>query len=162
MAVAVDGCGTRFKVVFIGLSLDVRGKKRVPRADESAAGLQTTCSASTSVVRAAWLFARPVRQRADSQRQTCRSDALMLYTWELAHEVSRPLSRFVDFGEVSETCAPVSIEAKRPSRSAQYRLTVYGGEVGLFQGMVPRFRWHGRFVWLNFCGPAYLQAGLDT
>jgi hypothetical protein len=70
----------------------------------------------------------------------------MVYTWELAHEVSRPLSRFVDFGEVSETCAPVSIEAKRPSRSAQYRLTVYGGEVGLFQGMVPRFRWHGRFV----------------
>jgi hypothetical protein len=86
----------------------------------------------------------------------------MVYTWELAHEVSRPLSRFVDFAEVSETCAPVSIEAKRPSRSAQYRLTVYGGEVGLFQGMVPRFRWHGRFVWLNFCGPAYLQAGLDT
>ena len=27
MAVAVDGCGTRFKVVFIGLSLDMRGKK---------------------------------------------------------------------------------------------------------------------------------------
>jgi hypothetical protein len=31
MAVAVDGCGTRFKVVFIGLSLDVRDKKRVRR-----------------------------------------------------------------------------------------------------------------------------------
>jgi len=60
----------------------------------------------------------------------------MVYTWELAHEVSRPLSRFVDFGEVSETCAPVINEAKRPSRSAQYRLTLYGGEVGLFQGMV--------------------------
>jgi hypothetical protein len=32
----------------------------------------------------------------------------MVYTWELAHEASRPLSRFVDFGEVSETCTPVS------------------------------------------------------
>jgi hypothetical protein len=62
----------------------------------------------------------------------------MVYTWELAHEVSRPLSRFVDFGEVSETCAPVSNAATRPSRSAQYRLTLYGGEVGIFQGMVGR------------------------
>jgi hypothetical protein len=32
----------------------------------------------------------------------------MVYTWELAREASRPLSRFVDFGEVSETCTPVS------------------------------------------------------
>ena len=33
----------------------------------------------------------------------------------------RRQSRFVDFGEGSETCAPVSNEAKRPSRSANYR-----------------------------------------
>ena len=59
-------------------------------------------------------------------------------TGELAHEVSRPLSRFVDFGEVSETCAPVSNEAKRPSRSAQYRLTLYGGEVGYFKVWLAR------------------------
>ena len=151
---AVDGCGTRFKVVFIGLSLNVRGKRRVPHADESAAGLRTTCSASTSVVRAAWHLARPVRQRADSQRQTCRSGALIVYTWELAHEVSRPLSRFVDFGEVSETCAPVSNEAKRPSRSAQYRLILYGDEVGYFKAWLaraakPRFHWRGCFAWLT-------------
>jgi hypothetical protein len=31
------------------------------------------------------------------------------------------LPGLVDFGEISETCAPVSNEAKRPSRSAKYR-----------------------------------------
>ena len=35
-----------------------RGRKEIPLTDESAAGLQTTSSASTSVVRAAWLYAR--------------------------------------------------------------------------------------------------------
>ena len=51
-----------------------------------------------------------------------------------AREDSAPVSQFVDFGEVSETCAPVSNEAKRPSRSAKYRLNLHRGELGLLQG----------------------------
>ncbi len=42
--------------------------------------------------------------------------------------------RFVDFGEGSETCAPVSNEAKRPSRSAKYRLMLHRVELSLLQG----------------------------
>jgi hypothetical protein len=46
---------------------------------------------------------------------------LTVYTWALAYDLSWPLPGLVDFGEVSETCAPVSNEAKRPSCSANYR-----------------------------------------
>jgi hypothetical protein len=45
------------------------------------------------------------------------------------------ISRFVDFGEVSVTCAPQVKEAKRPSRSANHRLGPYGDETRRFQGM---------------------------
>ena len=78
----------------------------------------------------------PLRGRLGSAQILSGRLAGPAHSWELAHEFSRPLSRFVDFGEMSETCAPVSNEAKRPSRSAQYRLILYGGEVGLFQGMI--------------------------
>jgi hypothetical protein len=60
--------------------------------------------------------------------------SLTVRKWELARESSRPLSRFVDFGEVPETYAPVSNEAKRPSRSAKYRFHQNGGRMQLFQG----------------------------
>jgi hypothetical protein len=47
--------------------------------------------------------------------------SLRVCTRNVAHEVSPPSFLFVDFGEVSEACAPVSNGAKRPSRSAKYR-----------------------------------------
>src|SRR5689334_17044856 len=52
--------------------------------------------------------------------------SLQMCTWDPARNVLAAMFRFVDFGEVSEACAPVSNEAKRPSRSAQYRLPHVG------------------------------------
>ncbi|MGB6416812.1 MAG: hypothetical protein WBF50_09470, partial [Pseudolabrys sp.] len=46
-----------------------------------------------------------------------------LHTGRTREVFSAPLSRLVDFGEVSETCSLVSNEAERPSRSAKYRIT---------------------------------------
>lgn len=60
--------------------------------------------------------------------------SLTVCTWGWTRKDSAPVSRFVDFGEVSETCAPVSNEAKRPSCSAKYRSSLYRVELGLLQG----------------------------
>src|SRR5262249_21993609 len=54
-------------------------KKKVPRADQTATGLPTTGSASTSVVRAPWPFARPLRRRANSRQQACPCGGLRRY-----------------------------------------------------------------------------------
>jgi hypothetical protein len=54
---------------------EVHGKK--PREPANRArGSQTTSFASTSVVKAVWPPAPPIKRRADSQRQTCRSGDL--------------------------------------------------------------------------------------
>src|SRR5262249_10223811 len=60
--------------------------------------------------------------------------SLRVCTWNVANEISPPLFRFVDFGEASEACAPVSNEANRPSRSAKVSIGVCRGAVALFQG----------------------------
>jgi hypothetical protein len=39
IAAAEDACEVRFNVVVIRLSLDARGRKKVPLTDETAAGL---------------------------------------------------------------------------------------------------------------------------
>jgi hypothetical protein len=48
--------------------------------------------------------------------------SLTVHRLDSGAKLLRPWSRFVDFGEGSETCAPVMfVEAKRPSRSANHR-----------------------------------------
>ena len=59
--------------------------------------------------------------------------------------LSRPSSRFVDFGEVLKRARPSGNEAKRPSCSAKYRLPLYTHPIRLLQGSsaasrnLPRF-----------------------
>ena len=48
--------------------------------------------------------------------------------------LSRPSSRFVDFGEVLKRARPSGNEAKRPSCSAKYRLRAYTHPIRLLQG----------------------------
>src|SRR5579863_5870464 len=67
-------------------------------------------------------------------------------TWRIS-----PRFRFVDFGEVSEACAPASGEAKRPSRSAKVSKRQPKHEMALFQGKsVHRRIWPGGIrPWLD-------------
>jgi hypothetical protein len=63
--------------------------------------------------------------------------------------------RFVDFGEVPEACAPVSNEAKRPSRSAKISISPCRGGAAEFQGKSV-----GRRSWLSSAVRSKVSAGL--
>lgn len=59
--------------------------------------------------------------------------------------LSRPSSRFVDFGEVLKRARPSGNEAKRPSCSAKYRFRVYTHPIRLLQGSSAASRNLARF-----------------
>ena len=59
--------------------------------------------------------------------------------------LSRPSSRFVDFGEVLKRACPSGNEAKRPSCSAKYRLTAHTHPIRLLQGSSAASRNLARF-----------------
>ena len=59
--------------------------------------------------------------------------------------LSRPSSRFVDFGEILKRARPSGNEAKRPSCSAKYRLRVRTHPIRLLQGSSAASRNLARF-----------------
>ena len=59
--------------------------------------------------------------------------------------LSRPSSRFVDFGEVLKRARPSGNEAKRPSCSAKYRLRGHTHPIRLLQGSSAASRNLARF-----------------
>jgi hypothetical protein len=61
--------------------------------------------------------------------------------------LSRPSSRFVDFGEVLKRARPSGNEAKRPSYSAKYRLRVCTHPIRLLQGSSAASRNLARFFY---------------